>query len=112
MAKKHITQLIDDLDGSVLESGSTITFSLEGRAYEIDLSERNAAKLREAIEPFTTAARSIGSSNHAAHRASRGRVPSSRDLADVRAWAEKNGHSINPRGRISSAVLSAYDAAH
>lgn len=112
MAKKHITQLIDDLDGSVLESGSTITFSLEGRAYEIDLSEKNVKKLRDAFEPFTTAARSIGPSNLSGNRSPRGRGTSSRDLADVRAWAEKNGHSINARGRISSAVLSAYDAAH
>ncbi len=112
MAKKHITQLIDDLDGSVLENGTTINFSLEGRAYEIDLSEKNAEKLREAFEPFTVAARPIGSSTPGVRRPSRGRAVSSRDLADVRAWAEKNGHAINARGRISSAVLSAYDAAH
>ncbi|KTR95527.1 hypothetical protein NS220_05775 [Microbacterium testaceum] len=111
MAKKHITQLIDDLDGSVLESGTTINFSLEGRAYEIDLSENNAKKLREAFEPFTVAARSIGSSAPSVRRSPR-RAASTRDLVDVRAWAEKNGHSINARGRISSAVLSAYDAAH
>lgn len=112
MAKKHITQLIDDLDGSVLDTGTTITFSLEGRAYEIDLSEKNAKKLREAFEPFTVAARPIGSSVPGVRRSSRGRAASTRDLADVRAWAEKNGHDINARGRISSAVLAAYDAAH
>jgi hypothetical protein len=38
MAKKQITQLIDDLDGAVIDGGTTIHFSLEGRAYEIDLS--------------------------------------------------------------------------
>lgn len=39
MAKKLITQLIDDLDGTELEDGGeSIAFSLEGRAYEIDLS--------------------------------------------------------------------------
>ncbi len=46
MAKKHITQLIDDLDGTVIDDGTTVHFSLEGRAYEIDLSEtmqRNCA---------------------------------------------------------------------
>ncbi|BAJ75787.1 hypothetical protein MTES_2823 [Microbacterium testaceum StLB037] len=112
MAKKHITQVIDDLDGSVLENGTTINFSLEGRAYEIDLSEKNARKLREAFEPFTVAARPIGSSAPGVRRSSGRRAVSSRDLADVRAWAEKNGHSINARGRISSAVLAAYDAAH
>lgn len=112
MAKKHITQLIDDLDGSVLRDGTTINFSLEGRAYEIDLSEKNVKKLREAFEPFTSAGRAVGSSSAPGRRASRGRTPSLRDLADVRAWAEKNGFEINARGRISSNVLAAYDAAH
>lgn len=31
MAKKHITQMIDDLDGRIIEDGTTLTFSLEGR---------------------------------------------------------------------------------
>jgi len=112
MAKKHITQLIDDLDGSVLDTGATINFSLEGRAYEIDLSEKNVKKLRAAFEPFTSAARLVGSPAPGARRASRPRAASSRDLADVRSWAEKNGHEISARGRISSSVLAAYDAAH
>ncbi|WZH35751.1 MAG: Lsr2 family protein [Microbacterium enclense] len=111
MAKKHITQLIDDLDGSVLEDGATINFSIEGRAYEIDLSQKNVKKLREAIEPFAAAARPVGSLS-SGRRASRGRSTSTRDLADVRSWAEKNGHAINSRGRISTNVLAAYDAAH
>jgi len=112
MAKKHITQLIDDLDGSVLEHGETINFSLEGRAYEIDLSEKNVKKLREAFEPFTDVARPVGAAAMGSRRVSRGRSVSTRDLADVRAWAEKNGFPINSRGRISSNVLAAYDAAH
>ena len=38
MARKIVHQLVDDLDGTVLEvgSGETILFSLDGTAYEID----------------------------------------------------------------------------
>ncbi|MDR6692216.1 hypothetical protein J2X55_003158 [Microbacterium sp. 1154] len=112
MAKKHITQTIDDLDGSVIEDGTTLTFSLEGRSYEIDLSVDNAEKLRDAFRPFISAARVIGSAPTIPRRTPRGRAIPTRDLIDVRAWAQKNGYPINDRGRISGTVLAAYDAAH
>ena len=51
MARKIVHQLVDDLDGTVLEvgSGETILFSLDGTAYEIDLTDENAAALRDAL---------------------------------------------------------------
>ncbi|MDQ1121535.1 histone-like nucleoid-structuring protein Lsr2 [Microbacterium trichothecenolyticum] len=112
MAKKQITQLIDDLDGSIIDDGTTVHFSLEGRAYEIDLSGRNAQKLRDAFAPYVSAGRSVGTSAPTGRRVGRGRPASSRDLVDVRSWAQQNGFDINARGRISSSVLDAYDAAH
>ncbi len=113
MAKKHITQLIDDLDGTVLEDGTTVHFSLEGRAYEIDLSDDNAQKLRDAFEPFISAGRAVGTGAGSARRPARSRgAGSSRDLGAVRAWAEQNGHQVNSRGRIPASVLEAYDAAN
>lgn len=112
MAKKQITQLIDDLDGSILESGTTIHFSIEGRAYEIDVSAENAKKIRAAFEPYVSAARPLGSVQSSGRRAPRSAAGSSRNLTDVRTWAEENGFSVNSRGRISASVLEAYDAAH
>lgn len=112
MAKKHITQVIDDLDGSVIDDGTTMQFSLEGRAYEIDLSSSNAEKMRDALRPYISAGRAADSPHAVPRRTPRGRAIPTRDLADVRAWAEKNGHPINTRGRISSSVLEAYDAVH
>ncbi len=112
MAKKHFTQVIDDLDGTVIDDGATVRFSFEGRAYEIDLSQRNAEKMRDALQPYISAGRDAGGSHSVPRRTPRGRAIPTRDLADVRSWAEKNGHAINSRGRISSSVLEAYDAAH
>lgn len=61
MAQRMITTLIDDLDGTDLErgSGETIRFGVDGRTYEIDLSDDNAAALREALRPYTEAGRRI-----------------------------------------------------
>jgi len=42
MAQKTLILLQDDLDGS--EAAETVSFGLDGKSYEIDLSEKNAQK--------------------------------------------------------------------
>ena len=49
MAQKTTVRFIDDLDGSA--ASGTFDFSLEGRNYQIDLSDENAGKLRDALSP-------------------------------------------------------------
>lgn len=49
--------LIDDLDGS--EATETVRFSLDGRAYEIDLSAKNASALRLSVQAYVDAARRV-----------------------------------------------------
>ena len=111
--KKQITQLVDDLDGAVLENGrgSTLRFSLEGRSYEIDLSDANADKLRSALAPFIAAGRSVAGAGRSSgtRRSSRS---SGGDLAAIRSWAQSNGYSVGDRGRISADVRDAYERAH
>jgi hypothetical protein len=48
----RVTQvsLVDDVDGSV--ASDTVGFSLDGKAYELDLSDNNAKKLRDTLAPF------------------------------------------------------------
>lgn len=126
MARKIVHQLVDDLDGTVLEvgSGETILFSLDGTAYEIDLTDENAAALRDALAPFIAAARSVsaraggrsgsGSSGGSGGSggARRQKRSGQRDYAPVREWAAQNGYTVSERGRIPAPVLEAYDAAH
>lgn len=61
MAQRTIIKLVDDPDGAELErgSGETIRFGVDGRTYEIDLSDDNAAALREALRPYTETGRRI-----------------------------------------------------
>ncbi|WP_342343410.1 histone-like nucleoid-structuring protein Lsr2 [Microbacterium sp. CFBP 8794] len=114
MALKHITHLVDDLDGSVLEEGQgkQITFSLEGRTYEIDLSDRNADKFYSAIAPFVDAARSASRGASTTRRARPARRANDVDLGAVREWARANGHTVSDRGRVPGTVLDAYTEAH
>ncbi len=113
MATKHVTHLVDDLDGSVLEDGEgkQIIFSLEGRSYEIDLSSDNAVKLHEAFAPYIAAARSVGASGTGRSRRNSARK-SSVDLGAVREWARANGHTVSDRGRIPGTIIDAYEIAN
>ena len=47
MAKQIQEILIDDLDGG--EANETVSFAIDGSSYEIDLSDLNAKKLRDAL---------------------------------------------------------------
>ena len=50
MARETFTKLIDDLDGG--EAHETVKFGLDGHQYEIDLSTKNAKKLRSELATF------------------------------------------------------------
>jgi hypothetical protein len=118
MARRIVHQLVDDLDGSVLEvgEGETVLFSLDGVAYEIDLTEGNAAALRDALAPYVAAGRSVGSSRGGAGSgggaARKRRRTGQQDYGAIREWAKKNGHQVSERGRVPASVLEAYEAAH
>lgn len=115
MARRIVHQLVDDIDGSVLEvgEGETVTFSLDGVAYEIDLTDAHAGELRDALAPFIAAARSVSSRTAAAASAPRKRRRAGQqDYSAIREWAKANGYSVSERGRVPAAVLEAYEAAH
>jgi hypothetical protein len=115
MARRIVHQLVDDLDGTILEvgEGETVLFSLDGTAYEIDLTDGNAAALREALAPYVSASRSISSSRGGSSDAPRKRRRTGQqDYSAIRAWAKDNGYSISERGRVPASVIDAYEAAH
>jgi hypothetical protein len=108
MAQKVQVLLVDDIDGGTADE--TVTFGLDGVSYEIDLNTANAAKLRDALAPWTGHARKVSG------RAARSAAPRSRssrgDAQAIRDWAKAHGHKVSERGRISAEVKAAYEAAH
>ncbi len=58
MAQRVNVVLVDDIDGN--DAVETVTFALDGVEYEIDLSEGNADKLREALSLYIGHARRTG----------------------------------------------------
>ncbi len=107
MAKTTIVQLTDDLDGS--EAAETIKFGLDGYHYEIDLSERNAMKLRKALETYVEHGTRISGRAAGGRNAVRRAAPAERDQNKaIRAWAIRKGYDVAPRGRIRSEIVDHY----
>jgi hypothetical protein len=108
MARTVAVVMTDDLDGS--SAAETVMFGFEGVTYEIDLSERNRARLQRDLAPYVAAGRRVSRSRR---RTGSDRQPGPRvDRAAVRAWAKDNGLKVSERGRISAEVISQYEAAH
>src|SRR3954464_10355688 len=108
MAKQVITVLTDDLDGG--DADRTVEFGLDGVNYTIDLSEKNAGKLRKALDPFLAVATRVGRSggalagNRRGGGAATGRASRDQNQA-IREWANKNGYEVSERGRIPSSIV-------
>lgn len=110
MARQTIVQLIDDIDGKPAKE--TVTFSLDGVGYEIDLNAKNANKLRKIFTPYVGKARKI-SARRPGRSARRVGARSTRDrdrATQIRAWAKQHGIDVNERGRIPSRIAEAYEA--
>ena len=113
MAQKVTVTLVDDLDGS--EAEETVEFGLDGASYQIDLSEDNAERLRDALAEYVDHARRSGGRKRASSRPAAGRParPASADREQnqaIRAWARKQGMKVSDRGRIPSEVIDAYNS--
>ena len=79
-----------------------MSFGLDGTSYEIDLNDKNASKLRDALAPYVGHARKVwavvaGPARPPLPRAS-GRA------REVRDWARSNGYEVSDRGRVSADV--------
>ena len=114
MAQKQVVTITDDIDGR--PGAATVSFAYAGRSYEIDLGEKNRAKLEKALEPFIGAARKAGGSRSgavkSAERSATRSSSSGIDLNAVRAWATEQGIEVAKRGRLANSVLEAFVKAH
>jgi hypothetical protein len=117
MAKVVSTAYVDDLDGS--EATGPVDFSLDGKDYTIDLSDSNAARLRDALASFVASARRASGTGRrrltssSPQRSSPQRSASGRsreETQEIRAALRELGYSVKDRGRIPAELLAAYEA--
>jgi putative intracellular protease/amidase len=110
VAQKIQTLFIDDLDGSPAEG--TVRFGLDGTEYEIDLNEKHAKALRDALASYVSAARRASGS--ARRPARTGRRPASANglnTTEVREWAKAQGIDVKDRGRVPAELVVKFKAA-
>lgn len=105
MASKIHVELADDLDGGPADE--TVRFSLDGKHYEIDLSEKNAGVLREMFGEYISAARKAGKNTVSKQSNIKSATPASK----IREWASDNGYETKDRGRIPAEIQKAYQDA-
>jgi hypothetical protein len=112
VAKQIIHKLVDDIDGGDAEE--TVKFSLDGVQYEIDLSKKNADKMRNAFAQYVAAGSKVGRGGVVVGgRAARGRGGAAADREQnkaIRSWAKKEGKDISDRGRIPQEIVDEYHA--
>jgi Lsr2 len=113
VAKRTIHMLIDDLDGGTADE--TITFSIDGIQYQIDLSAKNATKMRKALARYIDAGTRIGRSPRDPARPTAGgrRAPATVDRDQnrtIRQWAHSKRIDVSDRGRIKQEIVDRYHA--
>ncbi|GLY43665.1 Lsr2 family protein [Amycolatopsis sp. NBRC 101858] len=111
MAQKVLVEMLDDIDGT--PAAHTVPFTLDGVMYEIDLSDENAAALRDELARYIAAGRRTGGRKvRVATGQSTTTSTSDRERnQQIRAWANANGYEVSERGRLSSEVIAAYESA-
>jgi hypothetical protein len=123
MAHRTVVELVDDIDGTKIteNKGETVTFALDGATYQIDLTDQNATRLRDAVRVYIANARRVGDGRGRPRPVTgpvKGRSTGSSGRRDpeqtkaIKQWAKANGHQVAQRGRISRSVLEAYESAH
>src|SRR6187549_1396031 len=87
MAQVTAVRLVDDLDGG--HADESVEFTVDNKRYQMDLSERNAARLREVLAPFIAAARRAGGSTTTRSRRSTIAARPAGAGADTAAFSER-----------------------
>ncbi|MFI5610395.1 Lsr2 family protein [Amycolatopsis sp. NPDC051903] len=109
MAQKVLIEMLDDIDGSL--ASQTVQFGMDGVAYEIDLSDGNAAALREELAGYIAAGRRVGGrkTRTVAERPAAATTADRERSRAIRAWALENGYAVSDRGRLASEIVTAYE---
>jgi hypothetical protein len=109
VAKRTTVEITDDLDGS--KNATTVKFALDGKSYEIDLSDKNEKAFRKGLAKFVEAATPVKAAD-ASGRRKYGTGPVRRDTKHIREWLRGQGVDISDRGRIPTDLMDKYNAAH
>jgi len=110
MAHKTVVTVVCDLphDGE-MEGNETVSFSVDGAAYEIDVCSAHAKELHDIFSGYIEHARRVsGAARRRKARTGPGRERSS----EIRQWARERDYKVSERGRIPASIIAEYEASH
>lgn len=122
MAQKVVSYVLitDDLTGEELPEGDaeTITYSIDGNTYEIDLSRENAKEFRDAVSRYVGVSRkTMDTRGRTLSTGGGGPRPGKRrsgaEMQRIREWGKANGYDVPEpgKGRTPWGMTQAYDRA-
>ncbi|MEV0710362.1 histone-like nucleoid-structuring protein Lsr2 [Nocardia aurea] len=118
MAKTTVVLTRDDWTGDIVDPidiapKQITTFTFNGREYSLDLSMSSANELAAALAPWMEKASDVNVVGRRTRKIKAGSESSSEtdpeERTRIREWARDNGYEIGPRGRISEAILQAFE---
>jgi hypothetical protein len=110
MVQKTVVTVVCDLphDGEI-EGNETVSFAVDGTAYEIDVCSAHAKELHDSFTGYIEHARRVtGAVRRRKARSGPGRERSS----EIRQWARERGEKVSERGRIPASIIQEYEATH
>lgn len=100
------TVFVDDLTGE--EASTSLTFGLDDKIYEIDLSDEHAQELRETLQKYASVAREkLRVPREALEEEDRFATSTQvhSNSREIRRWARRQGYNVKGFGRIPSNVM-------
>jgi hypothetical protein len=110
MVQKTVVTVVCDLphDGEI-EGNETVSFAVDGTAYEIDVCSAHAKELHDSFSGYIEHSRRVsGVARRRKARSGPGRERSS----EIRQWARERGEKVSERGRIPASIIQEYEATH
>lgn len=111
MAQKVEVLLTCDMESGDKPGDVTITFGIDGAAYEIDLCDKHAKQFRDSLSAYVASGRRASQAGSRRRRASGSGSANDRERTQaIRAWARKKGIQVSERGRLSAEIVAQYEA--
>jgi hypothetical protein len=110
MVQRVTTVVVCDLphDGEV-GGNETVSFAVDGAAYEIDVCSAHAKELHDSFSAYIEHARRLTAG---ARRRKARSGPSRERSSEIREWARGTGKKVSERGRIPQSIIQEYEATH
>jgi Lsr2 len=111
MVQKTVVTMVCDLphDDEVV-GNETVSFSVDGTGYEIDVCSAHAKELHDIFGSYIAHARRASAVARPRRKARSG--PGRERSSEIRQWARERGEKVSERGRIPASIIQEYEASH